>query len=84
MYRPNKLECLPLASLFSLKKCFQARPEPAQVELQSGAGFWPKPNIRPGCKGLQGTNGLAYLASLPVTEKKGLKQRYLVGQWGRP
>jgi hypothetical protein len=33
----NKLECLSLASLFSLVKCLRVRPEPTQVKHLKGA-----------------------------------------------
>jgi hypothetical protein len=60
-----KLELLSLASLSSLVKCLQVRPEPTQVKHLLGAPLQVRlqalsTNIRLGRKGLPGTNALAY------------------------
>jgi hypothetical protein len=75
MTRPNKLEGLPLETLFSPVLEFEGRPEQTQLEDLSDASFLGMllvlpANVRLDWKGIARTNTLAYLALSSATKKK--------------
>ncbi len=74
MKRPNKLESMPLANIFSSVKYLRVRSEPTRVEnllsvsIKDRLPAITRKKTRTGWKGLPGTYALAYFASSPVTK----------------
>ncbi len=63
---PNKLECLPLASLSSLVEWLGVSPEPTFQELHFRIGSWP---LSKTLHHLPETNSLAYWVHSQATKK---------------